>query len=143
MTELTEAIAKTLMNVEYCNIPPAIVKLAEENNIVIAYGASADLLELEGAITDEVGAYGGVTYYLSANGSIKNECSNENCPYHEAIIQNAYSIELIPHLGHPLKWHFETSIPHHVFPMLRYNSTDPTIIYCMGIVFSLEHMTDS
>ena len=41
---------------------------AKQNNLLVLFGASDDLLEMRGAIRDEVGAYDGGEYALALDG---------------------------------------------------------------------------
>lgn len=47
------------------------IDAAKEAGLVIVYGASDDLMEFEGAIRDELGAYEGATAYLTPLGCCK------------------------------------------------------------------------
>ena len=110
-----------------------IQKLARSEGIVIVYGYSDDLMEFRGAINDEVSAYDGGTAYLDAKGIIQNECDNEDCPYHQAILQNARVVKAIWHnQGNPC-WTYETTIPHETFEIKEDDE-----LYCIGIVFYLK-----
>ena len=60
-----------------------IVEFAKENGIVIVYGASDDLMELDGAIYDEFGCYEGGVCCLDSEGNILEEMTN-NCRTIEA-----------------------------------------------------------
>ena len=64
-----EDLAKELNGLEYPFRPTKeIIKKATENNLVIVFGASDDLMEFIGAITDEVGVYEGDTAYIYKSG---------------------------------------------------------------------------
>ena len=57
---MIKEIAKQLENSQYRNIgSKELFEKAKENNIVILYGASDDILEIEGAFRDEVDSDGG------------------------------------------------------------------------------------
>ena len=115
------------------DIPKDIRELARSEGMVIVYGYSDDLMEFDGAINDEVSAYDGRTAYLDANGIIRNECDNEDCPYHQAILQNARVVKAIWHdVGNPC-WTFETTIPHETFDIKEDDE-----LFCIGIVFYLS-----
>lgn len=110
--------------------------LAKENNLVIVYGASDDLIEFEGAIDDELDAYGGRTVYLDKNGIIKNLCDDEDCLYYQKIIEKAIFIIAHWHDTGYYCWSYETSIPHETFDVLEDDG-----VFCRGIVFSLDNLT--
>lgn len=67
-------IAKLLNGRQYRDeVTPEIAQSAKDNGIVIAFGASDDLLEFRGAVYDEVGSWDGTTVYISAKGNIKEK----------------------------------------------------------------------
>lgn len=57
---------------------------AKQNNLLVLFGASDDLLEMRGAIHDEVGAYDGGEYVLVLAGELYADAEEENT-YHKAI----------------------------------------------------------
>lgn len=57
---------------------------AKQNNLLVLFGASDDLLEMRGAIRDEVGAYDGGEYALALDGELYADGEEENT-YHKAI----------------------------------------------------------
>ena len=56
---------------------------AKQNNLLVLFGASDDLLEMRGAIRDEVGAYDGGEYALALDGELYADGEEENT-YHKA-----------------------------------------------------------
>ncbi|HET8685200.1 MAG TPA: hypothetical protein VFM18_00895 [Methanosarcina sp.] len=50
---------------------------ATQNNLVVVFGASDDLMEFRGAIDDELGAWEGTTAYLTKDGLLQNDCDND------------------------------------------------------------------
>lgn len=108
-----------------------ILKFAVDNNLVIVYGASDDLCELEWAITDEIWCYmGGEVYFMDWE-ILENECG-DNRPYYEQIKQRAFEIE-IGDFSQGKGHYYNTDIPHEIF-----NIYEDEEIYCKGIVFSIE-----
>lgn len=97
-----------------------IVEFAKENGIVIVYGASDDLMELDGAIYDEFGCYEGGVCCLDSEGNILEEMTN-NCRTIEAVWCGE---------GEKFTWTYKTDIPHETYEI--YDDTEP---YCKGIVF--------
>jgi len=104
--------------------------------LVAVFGASDDLCEFRGAIYDEVGAYQGAEISITSKGLLKNECSNDECPYHAKIeedcayIEVAWGIDQVP-------WTIRTDIPHETF--IIFEDDNP---FCIGIVFALADVTD-
>ena len=96
------------------------MEYAKENGIVIVYGASDDLMELDGAIYDEFGCYEGGVCCLDSEGNILEEMT-ENCRTIEAVWCGE---------GEKFTWTYKTDIPHETYEI--YDDAEP---YCKGIVF--------
>ena len=100
--------------------------------LVAVYGASDDLMEFEGAIRDEVGAWDGGTAYLNRSGLIANECENDDCPHFKKALKNApATIEAIWD-SNGFSWQYRTDLPHAKFVIKEDDEN-----YCEGIVFAL------
>jgi len=129
----TNELATILNNREYRNeITKEESLLAKNNNIVIVFGASDDLMEFRGAINDELDAYEGTTAYLNADGLLLNECNDERCPYARKLAAQAKTIKSIWDKD-GYSWVFETDIPHLTFDVLEDGEK-----YCRGIIFNFE-----
>jgi hypothetical protein len=138
----TALIAEQLDGTEYpVHIPNDIVKSAKEHGIVIVYGASDDLMEFEGAISDEVGAYEGNTVKVSPQGLLPDfENIDKDARDAKDKLRAYFAAE---NLGRTIEalwckepgysWTFKTDIPHETFEVVE--DGDP---YCRGIVFRLE-----
>lgn len=136
----TETIATALHSMEYSmNVPKNIATEAKAANIVIVYGSSDDLMEFDGAIYDEVGAYDGTTVLIDAKGVMPSwESASES---QEAALDyferkpNARSIKALWEPTEPAgaSWAYKTDIPHATFDVMEDGE-----IYCRGIVFSLS-----
>lgn len=101
--------------------------------LVAVFGASDDLMELRGAVHDEVGCYGGGIAYFTKDGLLTNDCdSDDRCPYFHKIREAAAPIESLWDDG-GFSWRYKTSIPHHEFKI--FEDGEP---YCEGIVFALQ-----
>ena len=102
--------------------------------LVAVFGASDDLVELRGAIYDEVGAYNGTTFYVSSRGLVQNKCDEgDNCPNWR---QHGMPIEAIwapEGESGGVSWAYKTDIPCVTFDVME--DGEP---YCKGIVFRLE-----
>ena len=67
-----EQLAEMLNGRQYRDeTTPEIERLAKENGLCIAFGASDDLLEFRGSVYDEVSAWNGVKAYLTPKGNVK------------------------------------------------------------------------
>lgn len=105
--------------------------------LVAAFGASDDLLELRGAIYDEVGAYKGTTVLLDESGLITRQCDNKDCPHEKmrmaAAKKSAKKIEAVWCPKNPdCSWLIKTDIPHETFDVMEDGE-----LYCRGVVFKL------
>lgn len=104
--------------------------------LVVVFGASDDLMEFQGAIDDEIGAYEGTAVFITEGGLLKNECDSEDCPHFAKMQQAAPWIEACWEPGDGLSWAYNTDIPHETFEIVE--DGEP---YCRGIVFSLLALT--
>ena len=77
-----EQLAAKLNGRSYRNeITPEEEQLAKENHLVVIMGASDDLVELHGAIHDELGMG---TFYLTRQDVFESDCDEgEDCPYYQ------------------------------------------------------------
>lgn len=132
-------IAKKLneANLQYGDdIPNEIEKAAKQNKIVIMFGNSDDLVELRGAVHDEVSAYNGTEVYFDTKGLLVKECDNDDCPHEEARIEKAELVKAHWCFDDEASWKFETTIPHESFKIHEDGE-----VFCIGIVLSLEKLS--
>ena len=133
----TKELAELLNDVEYGSEKiKKYSQSAKENDLVIVYGASDDLMEFDGAIEDELDCYGGGTAYLTSEGLLKNECDNEDCPYFEKKKLEAKQIMACWNMDAEKGycWSYKSiDIPHKTFDICEDGEK-----YCKGIVFSLD-----
>lgn len=87
------------------------IDLAKESGLVVVYGCSDDLMEMDGALTDEFDVYGGGNAYVCNLREIKAVW----CP---------------PEGG---SWAYRTKIPHATFKVMEGEE-----LYCTGIVFDIK-----
>ena len=109
----------------------------KDAGLIVVYGYSDDNVEFCGAIYDEVGAYNGTTVYLTPGGILqKPDCDRDDCPYFAKEREKAKAIKAVwnDNFGGPA-WTFETDIPHETFTIV--DDGEP---WCIGIVFSVEHL---
>ena len=97
---------------------------------VAVFGASDDLMELRGAVDDEVGAYNGVTVFLTPEGLF--EACDDDCKYSRAAQKNGVGLSAIWCPDDGSSWAYKTAIPHATFRVLEDDD-----LYCTGIVFAL------
>jgi hypothetical protein len=104
---------------------------AKASGLVVIFGASDDLMELRGAIDEEVGAWEGTTVYLSSEGLIVQECGNSDCPRFQKALKDSKPVEAIWD-SEGYSWVYETELPHATFDILEDGEK-----YCRGIVLEL------
>lgn len=106
--------------------------------LVAVFGASDDLMEFEGAIRDEIGAYEGAVAHVTMNGLV--EPQQECCRHAESANAKAFAaarpIKAVWDAGDGTSWSYETDIPHATF-----NVMEDGDVYCRGIVFALADVT--
>lgn len=130
--------AAMLDGVEYVHPLEAKLRLMDadltSNGLVVAYGASDDLLEFYGAFDDEVGAWDGTTVHITPDGVVKSECrEGDDCPYFKKARKTAVPVtaEWCPKgvEGDP-SWLIKTAIPHEQFKIMEDGA-----VFGIGIVF--------
>lgn len=130
-----EELASLINGNEYRNeTTPEIEKIAKDNNLVIVFGASDDLMEMRGAIDDEFG----LEVYLNTKGVINNDCHNDDCP---CFVKRKLAGKLVEAVWNSYAkegehvWTIKTEIPHATF-MIKEDDEN----FCQGIVFSLDEL---
>ena len=139
MKELVQTYAKFLDGVEYgqetARLKPALDEM-KQDGIVVVYGESDDLVEFDGAICDEAGAWGGTTVYVNQIGLFPDPpCENAIgfCAYFRNCIKGCKTIQALWCAEDGYAWTFKTDIPHATFDVLEDGKP-----YCRGIVFALS-----
>jgi len=132
-------LAARLNNSEYpFRMNKELVASAKAAGLVIVYGASDDLIEFEGAIHDEAGAYEGGKVIIDAKGILPDwEQLMDDSPskadvreYFEREKQSAEIEALWDSEGYSFT--YKTRVPHATFDVVEEGEK-----YCRGIVFSL------
>lgn len=119
-----ETLAKKLNGVEYRNeVSEELRQKAKENRLVIVYGASDDLLEFDGAIYDEIGAWDGCECYVNEHGEISMNDGNGG-----QLIEAIWCPEYLD-----TSWEIKTDIPSFAFDVMEDGK-----LYCRSLVFSLD-----
>lgn len=89
---------------------------AADAGLVVVYRYSDDNMELRGAMDEEIGAYEGVTIYVSKAGLMyEPPCDGEGCPYYNAARAAHKAITAVWHDEDGPCWTYETDIPHETF----------------------------
>jgi len=120
---------------------------AKAAGLVVVFGASDDLVELLGAINDEVGAYDGTTLRICPEGllpewpadSDEGWSEDEAEDYFRRKALGVHAIEAVWSPSEPAcSWAFKTAVPHAAFDVMEDGE-----LYCRGIVFSLADLGTS
>ncbi len=106
------------------------IETAKENEFVIVYGASDDLMGFEGAIQDEGGCFDGGKIFFNRNGVCQDGEKEKDYPNWINAIWCGGEKDVD---GRGITWAYETEIPHETF--MIYEGCEP---YCRGIVFSIN-----
>jgi hypothetical protein len=137
-----EELAKALDGKEYRKeISSDLLTAAKQNGLVIVYGHSDDLMELEGAIEDEGGCYGGGTFLIDSFGllpdreDIDDEDELENWFKRNA---GAKEIKAVWSAKRQPAWTYKTKIPHATFNVIE--GDGDTEVQCRGIVFNISDL---
>lgn len=132
----------------HCNrigdeITSAQANAAKGAGLVVVFGASDDLVELRGAIDDELGAYDGSTFRVCGDGLLKpwpKDSGEEPLDEEDAeryFKRKAAGFKEIEARWAPkdadLSWDFKTDIPHATFDVMEDGE-----VFCRGIVFALK-----
>jgi hypothetical protein len=127
-------VAAKLNGIQYRQGEPdrAFEKELRDNRLVVVIGASDDLVNFYGSISDELGAY---EHYITPEGRSRNRCDCDDCPYYEELLKNAKVIEPEWCKYPDYAWTYKTTIPHATFDVMEDEEK-----YCKGIVFSLDNL---
>jgi hypothetical protein len=116
--------------------------MAMEAGLVVVFGYSDDNVELRGAISEELGGYGGTTFAITREGLPTNRCRDDDCPYFAEITKKGVAITAVWrdvwHNRADPNWTFDTDIQHSTFMIME--GGEP---FCRGIVFALADVTSA
>lgn len=135
-----EQLAAQLTGIEYpCTIDKAIQEQAKAAGLVIAFGASDDLMEFRGAIYDELDCYNGGTAVVGASGLLVrgriDDHDDEAIADYVTRKKSAKYIEALWCAEDGYSWTYSTDIPHATFEV-----TEDGEPYCRGIVFAIADL---
>jgi len=123
-----EELAQRLNGREYRNeVTPLDIKQAKDSGLVIVYGASDDLMEFEGAISEEFGTEA----YFDKEGNLIESCDDE-CIHYRNARKMANKIDATYNNG---VWNYTTNIPHAKFQVFEEKK-----LCCNGIVFDMNDL---
>lgn len=133
-----ESLAALLTGREYgSEMTDAEESEAKASGLVVVFGASGDLMELRGAIHDEMGAYRGTVAKIDREGLLPDRDSIDDDEELEKFFARKKSKALLEvkalwccEKGY--SWTFKTAVPHASFEIIEGEEK-----YCRGIVFNL------
>lgn len=117
-------------------ITPEQEQLAKDNNLVVVFGASDDLVELRGAIEDEQSCYDGGQFFVLQNGLISkdHECDCDFCGF-KVLTQNHKTLVVEWNdSGNPC-WECNI-VDVESYPFSIMDDDNPEEVFCRGIVFN-------
>ena len=147
-----EELATKLNGHKYCEeITEDEVQLAEDNNLVVIFGQSDDLMEFRGAINEEIGAWRGTSVLISKNGLVErpdiesySDREEELDEVYEKYLNNKKTARKVEAIWCPkdengkiyVSWIYKTEIPYTTFDIIE----DDGGLYCRGIVIDLKNL---
>jgi hypothetical protein len=114
------------------------------DGIIIAYGASDDLLEFRGVIYDEVGAWEGTEAIISSRGKgtafiFDEEENNDSKEFSRKEIKQMQKIKAV---WNPkdidASWKIETEIPHETFDIMEDGE-----LFCRGVLIHVDSIREA
>jgi hypothetical protein len=111
----------------------------KNDGIIIAYGASDDLLEFQGAVYNEVGAWEGTEARISSRGKgtafiFDEEENTDSAEFNREEIEQMQRIKAFwAPKDIDASWKIETEIPHETFDIMEDGE-----LFCRGIVFHVD-----
>jgi len=132
--------AEKLNGREYCNEVSTTEHLQMVNEgVIAAYGASDDLLDFNGALNDEIGAFEGTTVLIFRDGKwvriFDEEENKETGEFNRKQVEKMLKVKAIwcPKGEDDevyTSWEIDTTIPHEHFDIMEDGE-----LFCRGIVF--------
>lgn len=108
---------------------------AKENGFLIVYGASDDLIELDGALYDEAGVYEGGFVRIKVQrdeGALSGGFVEDSFGRSDVFSVEAKWCEGVDEDGRIITWTYDTSLAHETFDILEDGE-----IYCRGLIIQL------
>lgn len=136
-------LALMLNGTEYpLRIPQDLLAAAKASGLVVISGSSDDNLSLEGALSDEIGCYGGGTVHLDRGGFVP--CWEHLDKKHEHTVRTwiarrdrCTEIQARWIKEEPYAWTLETDVPHADFDVWEEGEK-----WCRAIVVDLADLPD-
>lgn len=137
-----EELAKQLNGVSYSSASDTISTLSKtpavrESQLIIVYGMSDDLIEVDGYIFDELYFTENEPIYIK-DGKVcleDHQCECEYCTFKKDIKKYPKILAKWCDTSDEYSWTFETTIPHATFDIL-----DAGEKYCRGLVIDAKDL---
>lgn len=135
-----DELAAAITGMEYPNDPSIELQIiAAAHNMVIAYGASDNLMKFRGAIYGEISCWNGGTALIDSQGLIpsRDEIDDDDDDAILNYLTRKKAAKTISAIWDKegYDWIYKTVIPHATFKILGEGEK-----YCRGIVFSLKEL---
>lgn len=115
-----------------------MIEYARQQGLVIVYGASDDLMEVEGAIHGEGDCCDGGTLLIDKQGLLpaweQVEDDEDEAEAYFKRKDTAKQIEAV-WCGEGADWTYKTDIPHATFQIMEDGE-----VYCIGMVFDIKEL---
>lgn len=130
-----EQLAKTLDSREVDSLLSGDDSLiASENNLVVVFAYSDDLVELEGAIVDELDCWQGGTFYYD---QLKERWIDIDDSFEGVNLEECFTISAICNdkTKYEGLWYLQTNLPH-----ARFEAKKDDEPFCSGFVFDYNDL---
>lgn len=137
-----EEIALKLDGIEYgVDVPEELLHAMQSEGLVVVYGASDDLMELDGAIQDEGSCFDGETFLIDKKGilpswdEVSDNDDEEETQSYFLRKKKAKKIEAVWCAEGQPAWTYKTDIPHASFEIMEDGE-----VQCRAIIFSIDDL---
>lgn len=149
MKRTLKEYAELLNNHQYCDsFDKDLIQDMKEDGVVVAYGYSDDLFELDGALYEEYDVYGNHTLYWFDGKFVDSmdvdellKLVDDNLPMLYDTIANLLKMEGKPYVKitcpSDVQFAYKTSFPCEYFNI--YNDDE---LYCKGFIFMLDSLKE-
>lgn len=118
---------------------------AKIDDLVVIFGASDDLVELRGAIYEEIGAYGATSFAITRDGKLLQPIEDDDEDilkkhgvFNDVLEKHKAAINITAKFDAPKSvatWTFATKCPHATFDVMEDGDK-----FCRGIVIDLKEL---
>lgn len=110
-------------------------RVAADAGLIVIYGSSDDLVEIDGLVVGEIGAWEGARFAMCKDGLIESECpEGDDCPYFQRAVERG----MLFSADYDGTWRFTTKCPVSTFKIF-----DGAELYCVGLVVDVLDLPES